>query len=75
MANAWIVETKVVASTLASAGVGTAIAVLNDVQAHSELLGSIPAPIQVVVLVLIPTATAFLAGWRAKHTPRPDLGK
>lgn len=73
MPNLWKAEAKVVASTLASAATGAVIGVLNDVETNNTLLDPIPHALQIVMLVAIPTAVTFLAGWRAKHTPRPDI--
>ncbi|WP_393057753.1 holin [Streptomyces sp. LN549] len=64
------IETKVKASTTVTFLVGLAVAVLNDVQADASLLGSLPAWLQAPVLALVPAGLAFLAGWKAKHTPR-----
>ncbi len=69
------IETKVAHSTAASAVVGVAVAVLNDVEANHALLGSIPAPAQTVILAAVPPLATFLAGWLARHTPRtPSVG-
>jgi len=64
------VEVKVIASALASAGIGVAVAILNQVENDHALLGSVPAPLQSVILILLPPLASFLAGWSAKHTPR-----
>lgn len=74
-AKRWLIEAKVIASTAASAAAGIGIAVLNDVQAHHELLGSTPAWLQALILVIAPPLATGLAGWKAKHTPRPELSK
>jgi uncharacterized membrane protein (Fun14 family) len=66
------IEAKVLASTAVTFLVGIAIAVLNDVSADSSLLGPLPSWLQAVVLALAPSAAAFLAGYRARHTPRTD---
>ncbi len=64
------IESKVIHSTMASAVVGVAVAVLNDLENNHALLGSVPAPAQSVILTLIPPLASFLAGWSARHTPR-----
>jgi hypothetical protein len=69
-AKRWAIEAKVIASTAASAAVGIAAAVLNDVQNDHALLGGAPAWLQTVVLIAVPPAVAFLAGYQAKHTTR-----
>lgn len=68
-----LIETKVKASTLATFGVSVLIAVLNVTAGSSDLLGSLPSWLQTIALVAIPSAVTFLSGWKAKHTPRPDL--
>lgn len=74
-AKKWAVEAKVAAATAASTGVGIAIAVLNDVEADQSMLGSTPAWLQALILVVAPPLAAGLAGWKAKHTPRPELNE
>lgn len=69
-ARKWLIEAKVVASTAAAAGCGIGIAVLNDVQADHAMLGSTPAWAQTLILSVVPPLAAFLAGYRARHTPR-----
>lgn len=70
----WVIEAKVLASTVAAAAAGGGAAILNGVEADHTLLGSTPAWAQTLLLVVIPTLVTFLAGYKAKHTPRPDLG-
>jgi hypothetical protein len=48
------VETKVKASSLASAAVGVVVALLNDVENDHALLGPVPAPLQVLILIFQP---------------------
>ena len=64
------VEAKVKASTTVTFLVGLALAVLNDVKADESLLEPLPGWVQVLVIALGPAAITFLAGYRAKHTPR-----
>ncbi|MEU6015994.1 holin [Streptomyces sp. NPDC047515] len=68
------IETKVKASTAATFGAGVAIAVLNDVQADSSLLGPLPAWLQAPLLALVPAVLTWLAGYQARHTPRSRYG-
>lgn len=70
----WVIELKVKAMTVAAAAAGTGAAVLNDVQADNSLMGPAPSWLQAAVLVVTPSIAVFLAGWSARHTPRPDLG-
>ncbi|WP_333771552.1 holin [Streptomyces sp. IBSBF 2435] len=72
-AKRWLIEAKVAASTGAAAAFGIGAAVLNDVAADHTLLGGTPAWAQALVLVVAPPLATFLAGYSAKHTPRPDL--
>jgi hypothetical protein len=72
-AKRWAIEAKVAAATAASTAAGIGVAVLNDVQADHSMLGGTPAWLQAAILTLAPPAAVFLAGYRARHTPRPDL--
>ncbi|MEV5472948.1 holin [Streptomyces sp. NPDC052207] len=65
------VEAKVWAATTAAFIASVAVSLLNAVQDNHALLGSLPGPLQAVILIVAPTAVTFLAGWAAKHTPRP----
>ncbi|MFJ4852383.1 holin [Streptomyces sp. NPDC088730] len=64
------IESKVTAATVMTFVVGLAVAVLNAVQADASLLGPLPSWLQAPLLALVPPALAFLAGYRARHTPR-----
>lgn len=66
------VETKVKAATGVAAVLAVIVTVLNAAAADSSLLGSLPAWLQGVVLLLAPPLATFYAGWKARHTPRPD---
>jgi hypothetical protein len=68
------VETKVWAATTAAFVVSVAVGLLNAVQDNHSLLGSLPTALQTVILIMAPTVVTFLAGWTAKHTPRPSDG-
>lgn len=71
----WKIELKVIAATAATFVVSLLVAVLNTVENHHELLGSIPGTLQFVILAVIPTTVTFLSGYLAKHTPRvPEDG-
>jgi len=67
------IEKKVVAMTGVTTLAGAAAAVLNNVNAHSELLRPLPAWLQMFVLAFLPGGVAAVAGYAAPHTPRPDL--
>lgn len=66
----WEIEAKVIASTAAGAAAGIGIEVLNQIEADHSLMGSTPAWVQGLVLVLVPPLITFLAGYRAKHAER-----
>lgn len=71
----WKIELKVIASTAVTFVVSTVVAVLNAIQDDHALLGSLPSPVQFIVLAVIPTLATFASGYLAKHTPRtPDGG-
>ena len=48
-------------------------AVLQAVDADHSLIAFWPDWLEAITLPLLPTAIAAVAGWRAKHTARPDL--
>ncbi|MFI1826748.1 holin [Streptomyces sp. NPDC020412] len=66
------VERKVKAASAASFAAGIAVAVLNAIVADNSLLGPLPAWLQAPLLALIPTVLTWLAGYQARHTPRPS---
>ncbi|WP_433355659.1 hypothetical protein ACQP25_17340 [Microtetraspora malaysiensis] len=68
------VETKVKAMTLASYLAGVAgMAVLQAVGDAPSMISFLPDWVEAIVLPLVPTGLAALAGYKARHTPRPDL--
>lgn len=69
-AAAWKIEAKVVASTAAAFAVSLAVSILNAVQDNHALLGSTPAVLQTIILIVVPTVVTFLGGYLAKHSPR-----
>jgi hypothetical protein len=73
------VETKVKASTL-GAGAGAIVAefinwVLDEHVITPGVTGDLPLPVSGLVLLACTSGLAFAAGFRARHTPRPDLGQ
>lgn len=67
------VETKVKAGAVASyLGLAALLAVLNGVT-DINLVAALPDVIEVLVAPVIPAATGLVAGYLARHTPRPDL--
>lgn len=67
------VETKVQTTSVMALAGSVGAAVLNAVAAHSELLGTLPALAQFVIIAAIPPAVTFLTGYASPATPRPDL--
>lgn len=72
------VETKVWWATAGAylAGVA-ALAVVNAVTANDNelLIAALPDALEAFILPSVPAVVSFIAGWAAKHTPRPDLGQ
>jgi len=66
------VERKVKASTLGTylAGVA-ALAVVNVFVGDASLISGLPDAVEVLVAPVIPALAALIAGYNAKHTPRP----
>ncbi|WP_433235569.1 hypothetical protein ACQPYK_25570 [Streptosporangium sp. CA-135522] len=68
------VEAKVKAMGLASYLAGVAgMAVLQAVADNPSMIALMPDWVEALVLPLVPTGLAALAGFKARHTPRPDL--
>ncbi|MYR61127.1 holin [Streptomyces sp. SID625] len=70
------VESKVgwatAAAYLASSGL---LGVLGAVQDNARILEPLPDAVSSLLLALIPGMLTFAAGWKARHTPRPDLSE
>ncbi|MFD0208962.1 holin [Streptomyces hirsutus] len=68
------IETKVKAATaaayLGASGLLGALAALQD---NVRLVEWLPDSLAPFVLALVPAAIAAGTGWKARHTPRPDL--
>lgn len=72
--HATVVETKVKAATLATYLVSVAgLAIVNTVAGDASLLGPLPDLLEALIVPLLPAAAAFLAGYQARHTPRPAI--
>ncbi|UBU16690.1 hypothetical protein [Nonomuraea gerenzanensis] len=68
------VETKVKAMGLTAYLAGVAgMAVLQAVADDPSMIAVLPDWIEAITLPLVPTALAAVAGFKSKHTPRPDL--
>ncbi|WP_328638345.1 holin [Streptomyces canus] len=76
MAAAGPIERKVTWATaaayLTSSGL---LGVLAAAQDNARILEPMPDSISPLVLSLIPGLITLAAGWKARHTPRPDLGQ
>lgn len=71
--HATVIEAKVKASTVGAYLLSLAgLAIVNAVTDDASLLGPLPDWLETVVVPLLPAAAAFLAGYQAHHTPRPD---
>lgn len=69
-----MVEKKVTWSTVgAFVGFSALIYVLELVASTPLLLTPLPDAVEPLALGFIPSVVTFLAGYRARHTPRPDL--
>lgn len=60
------------ASVAAYVGAAAGLAVVQALT-DTELIAALPDPLEPFALALLPLATTYLAGYRAGHTPRPDL--
>jgi hypothetical protein len=68
------VEAKVKTMGLVSYLAGVAgMAVLQVVANDPSMIAFLPDWVEAITLPLVPTALAAVAGWKARHTPRPDL--
>lgn len=66
------VEKKVTAASVAAyLGSTGLLAILAAVQGDARLVGALPDGLSPFVLALVPTVITAVAGWAAKHTPRP----
>lgn len=69
------VEAKVKAASIASyVGLAALLAILNAVT-ETNLVSGLPDVIEVLVAPVIPAAITLVAGYKARHTPRPDLNQ
>lgn len=70
-----MIEAKVKAATVAVYLLCTGgLAIVNAVQGDTSLLGFLPVWAEPFVVGILPALASFIAGYQAKHTPRPDLG-
>lgn len=65
----WLAELKVLAASGMTFVAGLGLGILSEVQ-DGDLPLPGPGPVQTLILALVPTALTYLAGWKAKHTPR-----
>lgn len=72
-----MIESKVWAATR-GAGAGVVVAqfalwALDAAFWNGSGAPDVPAPVDALVTLVVAAAAAFVAGYYAKHTPRPDL--
>jgi hypothetical protein len=68
------VERKVTAATVAAyVGLAAVAYVIELVAAEPIIVSPLPDVLEPLVLALVPALAALVAGYRARHTPRPDL--
>lgn len=68
-----VVERKVKAATIAALAASALVALLNWVVGDNELLGSLPAWLQFVLVTFGPTVATAVAGYKARHTAVPPV--
>lgn len=86
MSKSQPVETKVIAGA-GGAGAGAATSTFlvwllgvtlwgapNDADHATDAVLAVPAPVSVLLALVITSAFAYVAGYAAKHTPRGDQG-
>jgi hypothetical protein len=66
-----VIEKKVSAGT-AGAVIGGFIVWLLEAYVFG---GAVPAPVEALVFFVVPAVAAFIAGYLARHTARPDIGQ
>jgi hypothetical protein len=66
------IEKKTIVQTVVVALLSALISVLNAVQDNPALLGNIPTWAQTVILLVMPTVLAYLAGYVTPTTVRDD---
>ncbi|GIH91923.1 hypothetical protein ACFFMN_34050 [Planobispora siamensis] len=68
------VEAKVKASTVATyLSLLAVLTVLQAVNARLDLIAFLPDVVETLVVPLLPGLITYVAGYMAKHEPRPDL--
>lgn len=67
------IEAKVTVAAIGSLLAGIALAILTAVQSDPAVISGLPEPVQFVIIAALPPVVAFLSGYAAPHTTRPDL--
>lgn len=68
------VEAKVKASTIAVYLVcAAALAIVDAIRGDATVIAALPDWLEPFAVSLLPAAAAFLSGYQASHTTRPDL--
>ncbi|TMR99501.1 holin [Nonomuraea basaltis] len=69
-----LVERKVTASAAGSyLGLVAVLTVLQTVNADLDLIAFLPDWLESLTIPLLPGLITWVSGYKAKHTPRPDL--
>jgi hypothetical protein len=66
----WLAEAKVLAMTGIVAVVMAVGSLLDNLHGNAALMSPLPGWVQTLVLLVGGTASAYLTGWAARHTPR-----
>jgi hypothetical protein len=67
------IETKVTAATFGAALGGTLLWLVDTVVLTPDVLGDVPDPVGNLIMIVGAGLGAWIAGFAAKHTHRPDL--
>lgn len=67
------VETKVTSATLGAALGGTLLWLIDATVLTPNVLGDVPDPVGNLIMIVGAGLGAWIAGYAAKHTHRPDL--
>lgn len=65
------IEKKVSAATGSAAVAGIIMWILGE----HVFKGEIPPEVATLIAWLVPAVAAFIGGYLARHTPRPDIGQ
>lgn len=66
-------EAKVKWASIISYLAGVGLLGLLNATSTANLIAGLPDVVEAFVAPLVPALAALAAGWKARHTPRPDL--